>query len=121
LPATILDEKQRFDLKAARAFFATRIAGQGEAVDAVVNRIAMLKAGLADPSRPIGVFLFAGPTGTGKTELARTLAEFLFGAPERMLRLDMSEFQTSDSLVKLIGERGYISNSLAEQVRKEPF
>ena len=62
---------------------------------AVVDRIAMLKAGLTDPGRPIGVFLFAGPTGTGKTELAKTLAEYLFGSAERLVRLDMSEFQTS--------------------------
>lgn len=121
LPASILDDKQKIDLRAARAFVSSRIIGQPEAVDAVVSRIAMLKAGLTDPSRPIGVFLFAGPTGTGKTELARTLAEYLFGAPDRLVRLDMSEFQTPDSLVKIIGERGSVAGSLAEAVRRQPF
>ena len=77
--------------------------GQDEAVAAVVERIAMLKAGLNDPGKPIGVFLFAGPTGTGKTELAKTLAEFLFGSAERMIRLDMSEFQTPESTAKILG------------------
>jgi len=122
LPRSILDDKERVDLQAVRAFFASRVIGQPEAVNAVIDRIAMLKAGLTDPGRPIGVFLFAGPTGTGKTELAKTLAEYLFGAPERMTRLDMSEFQTADSLNKILGERGYISSdSLAERIRKEPF
>ena len=54
----------------------------------------MIKAGLTDPTRPLGVFLFVGPTGTGKTEIAKTLAEFLFGSPDRLVRLDMSEYQT---------------------------
>ena len=72
--------------------------GQDEAVASVVERIAMLKAGLNDPGRPIGVFLFAGPTGTGKTELAKTAAEYLFGSVDRLIRLDMSEFQTPKSI-----------------------
>ena len=58
----------------------------------------MLKAGLNDPGKPIGVFLFAGPTGTGKTELAKAVSEFLFGSAERLIRLDMSEFQTHESI-----------------------
>jgi ATP-dependent Clp protease ATP-binding subunit ClpC len=62
----------------------------------------MLKAGLTDPGRPIGVFLFAGPTGTGKTELAKTLAEFLFGSADRLIRLDMSEFQAVEA-VEVLG------------------
>ena len=66
-----------------RGYFASRVIGQDEAVAAIVDRIAMLKAGLNDPGKPIGVFLFAGPTGTGKTELAKTLAEYLFGSVER--------------------------------------
>ena len=96
LPASILDSNERVDLAAVRGYFAARVIGQDEAVDAIVERIAMLKAGLNDPGKPIGVFLFAGPTGTGKTELAKTLAEFLFGSQERMIRLDMSEFQTPE-------------------------
>jgi ATP-dependent Clp protease ATP-binding subunit ClpC len=123
LPADILDDGAPIDLSAVRAYFAARVIGQDEAVATVVDRIAMLKAGLTDPSKPIGVFLFAGPTGTGKTELAKTLAEFLFGAPERLLRLDMSEFQSPDAISKIVGERGRdpVSDPLAEQVRKQPF
>ena len=96
--------------------------GQPEAVDAVVDRIAMLKAGLNDPGKPIGVFLFAGPTGTGKTELAKTAAEFLFGSADRLIRLDMSELQTPESTLKVLGG-GEIaeSDSLIVRVRKQPF
>ncbi|MCK9912626.1 ATP-dependent chaperone ClpB, partial [Microbacteriaceae bacterium K1510] len=72
LPASILDNHQRVDLGAVRRYFVERVMGQDEAVGAIVDRIAMLKAGLSDPGKPIGVFLFAGPTGTGKTELAKT-------------------------------------------------
>ena len=122
LPRAVLDDKERIDLGAVRQFFAERVIGQTEAVGAVVDRIAMLKAGLTDPDRPIGVFLFAGPTGTGKTELAKTLAEFLFGSPDRMARLDMSEFQNPESLSKIVGQRdGAAGDSLVERVRKQPF
>ena len=105
LPASILDSQERVDLAAVRGYFSERVIGQDEAVEAVVARIAMLKAGLNDPNKPIGVFLFAGPTGTGKTELAKTLAEYLFGSQERMIRLDMSEFQTAESTAKILGRR----------------
>ena len=81
----------------------------------------MLKAGLSDPGRPIGVFLFAGPTGTGKTELAKTTAEYLFGSVERMIRLDMSEFQTAESIAKILGDGGNETDSLISRVRKQPF
>lgn len=122
LPPMILDTNQRVELARVREFFGQRVMGQAEAVKAMVDRIAMLKAGLTDPGRPIGVFLFAGPTGTGKTELAKTLAEFLFGAPERMIRLDMSEFQSVESTSKILGQRdGGGSDSLIDRVRKQPF
>ena len=82
VPVAILDSKERADLASIRKYFAERVMGQDEAVSTIVDRIAMLKAGLNDPGKPIGVFLFAGPTGTGKTELAKTLAGFLFGSPK---------------------------------------
>ncbi len=82
----------------------------------------MLKAGLTDLDRPIGVFLFAGSTGTGKTELAKALASFLFGSPDRMARLDMSEFQTADANSKIVGQRGETgSDSIVDRIRKQPF
>jgi ATP-dependent Clp protease ATP-binding subunit ClpC len=124
LPVSMLDTKEQLDLKAVRAFFAARVIGQDEAVEAVIARIAMLKAGLNDPDKPIGVFLFAGPTGTGKTELAKAVSEFLFGTVERMIRLDMSEYQTPDTISKILGRSGgafYDSDSLVGRVRKQPF
>jgi ATP-dependent Clp protease ATP-binding subunit ClpC len=123
IPPLVLDDRERLDLAALRAFFAARVIGQDEALGAVVDRIAMLKAGLIDPGKPIGVFLFAGPTGTGKTELAKTLAEFLFGSSERLIRLDMSEFQTAESTKKIVGDTDQHADvqSLAHRVRKQPF
>jgi len=123
LPLSILDERQGLDLNALRELFHKRVMGQPEAVDCLVERVAMIKAGLTDPNRPAGVFLFAGPTGTGKTEIAKTLAEFLFGSPQRMIRLDMSEFQNSDSLERILGEseKDTHKKSLGDLIRKQPF
>ncbi len=123
LPKNILDEQQGLDLAALRELFQARVLGQPEAVDCLVERVAMLKAGVNDPSRPAGVFLFVGPTGTGKTEIAKTLAEFLFGSSERMIRFDMSEFMTEESLNRMLGDQEQHSNSraLVNQIRKQPF
>jgi ATP-dependent Clp protease ATP-binding subunit ClpC len=124
LPVSMLDTREQLDLKSIRDFFTARVMGQDEAVEAMIARIAMLKAGLNDPNKPIGVFLFAGPTGTGKTELAKAVSEFLFGSVERMIRLDMSEFQTHEAISKILGQSSVSAieaDSLISRVRKQPF
>ena len=123
LPLSIIDERKKLDIEALRKLFYKKIIGQEEAVEAIVERIAMIKAGFTDSSRPLAVFLFVGPTGTGKTEIAKTLAEFLFDSVDRMIRMDMSEFQTPDSLSRLLGDSSQVSESvsLVDQIRKNPF
>ena len=102
------------------------VVGQDEAVIAVSNAVRRNRAGLGDPSRPIGVFLFLGPTGVGKTELSKSLAEFLFNDPSAMVRIDMSEFMESHSVSRLIGAPpGYVGydegGKLTEAVRRKPY
>ena len=123
LPLHILDARVPLDLGEVRATFERRVLGQPEAVECLVERIAMIKAGLTDPTRPLGVFLFVGPTGTGKTEIAKTLAEFVFGSSSRLVRLDMSEFQTAESHERLLADSGREEQgaSLISAVRREPF
>lgn len=103
-----------------------RVIGQNEAVDAVANAIRRSRAGLADPNRPIGSFLFLGPTGVGKTELCKALAAFLFDTEEAMIRIDMSEFMEKHSVARLIGAPpGYVGYEeggyLTEAVRRRPY
>jgi len=126
LPPFLLDDRERLDPGRMRAFFADRIVGQAEAVECLVQRVALMKAGLTDPDRPQGVFLFAGPTGTGKTEIAKALAEFLFGSPDRLARLDLSEYAAPGAAQRLLddGEAAAWSgdgDSLAGRIRRQPF
>jgi ATP-dependent Clp protease ATP-binding subunit ClpC len=123
LPLALLDPVAPLPVADVRAFFEQRVLEQREAVDCLVERIAMIKAGVTDPSRPLGVFLFLGPTGTGKTEIAKALAEFLFGSAERLVRLDMSEFQTEASYERLLSDSTAESSgaALISAVRKDPF
>jgi ATP-dependent Clp protease ATP-binding subunit ClpB len=103
-----------------------RVVGQDEAVTAVANAIRRARAGLQDPNRPLGSFVFLGPTGVGKTELARALAEFLFDDEHALIRLDMSEYQEKHTVSRLIGAPpGYVgyeeSGQLTEAVRRRPY
>ncbi len=103
-----------------------RLVGQDEAVIAVANAIRRARAGLQDPKRPLGSFIFLGPTGVGKTELARALAEFLFDDEQAMVRIDMSEYQEKHTVSRLIGAPpGYVgyeeSGQLTEAVRRRPY
>jgi ATP-dependent Clp protease ATP-binding subunit ClpB len=103
-----------------------RVIGQDEAVEAVANALRRSRAGLQDPDRPIGTFLFLGPTGVGKTELARALAEFMFDSQDAMIRIDMSEYMEKHSVSRLVGAPpGYIGydegGQLTEAVRRRPY
>lgn len=103
-----------------------RVIGQSEAVSAVSNAIRRSRAGLADPNRPIGSFLFLGPTGVGKTELCKTLADFMFDSQDAMVRIDMSEFMEKHSVARLVGAPpGYVGYEeggyLTEAVRRKPY
>ncbi len=123
LPKEILDERTTLDIDALQKRFSKHVIGQGEAINAIIDRVAMIKAGLTDPSRPLGVFLFVGPTGTGKTEIAKMLTQFLFSTEKKMVRLDMSEFQTADSVYRIIGDGNDVSENMAlvNKIRKNPF
>ena len=118
------DEKRR--LTDIEKVLKQRVVGQDDAVHSVADAIRTARAGLGDPNRPIGVFLFLGPSGVGKTELARALAEFLFNSEDAMLRLDMSEFHDSHTVARLIGSPpGYKDNTrggqLTDGLRRRPY
>ena len=108
------------------SFLSGKIIGQTKAIEAIANAIRKSRAGLKLPNRPVGSFLFLGPTGTGKTYLPKLLAEFLFDDKNAMVRLDMSEFMESHSVAKMIGAPpGYVGYEagglLTEAVRRKPF
>ncbi|OGT08745.1 MAG: hypothetical protein A2X78_02430 [Gammaproteobacteria bacterium GWE2_37_16] len=126
IPVTKLLEGERDKLLQMEKALHERIIGQDEAVTVVANAIRRSRAGLSDPNRPIGSFIFLGPTGVGKTELCKTLANFLFYTEEAMVRSDMSEFMEKHSVVRLIGAPpGYVGYEeggyLTELVRRKPY
>jgi ATP-dependent Clp protease ATP-binding subunit ClpB len=126
IPVAKMLEGEKDKLLRMEDELARRVVGQAEAVGAVANAIRRSRAGLADPNRPNGSFLFLGPTGVGKTELCKALAEFLFDTEESMIRIDMSEFMEKHSVARLIGAPpGYVGYEeggyLTEAVRRRPY
>ncbi|MGY4743091.1 ATP-dependent Clp protease ATP-binding subunit [Streptomyces sp. ATMOS53] len=126
IPVASLTQEEKDRLLALEEHLHERVVGQQEAVRVVADAVLRSRAGLASPDRPIGSFLFLGPTGVGKTELARALAEALFGSEERMVRLDMSEYQERHTVSRLVGAPpGYVGHEeagqLTEVVRRHPY
>ena len=126
IPVTKMMEGDREKLLRMEEFLTKRVVGQDEAVTAVSNAIRRSRAGLSDPNRPNGSFLFLGPTGVGKTELTKALAEFMFDTEDAMVRIDMSEFMEKHSVARLVGAPpGYVGYEeggyLTEAVRRKPY
>src|SRR5207253_1082933 len=126
VPVTKLMEGETAKLVHMEDRLHQRVVGQSEAIEAVADAVRRARAGLKDPKRPIGSFLFLGPTGVGKTELARALAEFLFDDEQAMVRIDMSEYMEKFSVSRLVGAPpGYVGyeegGQLTEAVRRRPF
>ena len=126
IPVSKMLEGEKEKLLAMENALHQRVIGQNEAIDAVSNAIRRSRAGLSDPNRPIGSFLFLGPTGVGKTELCKALAAFLFDTVEAMVRIDMSEFMEKHAIARLIGAPpGYVGYEeggyLTEAIRRHPY
>ena len=126
VPATNIVQEEAERLLSLEAVLHERVVGQEKAVGAVAEAIRRARAGVKDPKRPVGSFIFLGPTGVGKTELARTLAEYLFGEDDAMIRIDMSEYQEKHTVSRLVGAPpGYVgyeeAGQLTEAVRRRPY
>ena len=120
-PDFIVNPAIRLDLDQTRKYFSERVLGQDPAVDAVISAVMTFKARLSDERRPIRSFLFVGPTGVGKTELAKVLADYLFGSREKMIKLNMSEYNDYNSVARLIGTPHGKQSAFLSQVHKFPF
>lgn len=121
-----MEEAEKERLKKLDSILHERVVGQNDAVEAVARAIRRGRVGLKDPKRPIGSFLFLGPTGVGKTELSKALAEAVFGSEKDMIRVDMSEYMEKQSVSKMIGSPpGYVGyeegGQLSEKVRRKPY
>ena len=126
IPVSRIEESETAKLVHMEDRLHQRVIGQDEAVEAVSSALRRSRAGLQDPDRPIGSFLFVGPTGVGKTELARALAEFMFDSPDAMIRIDMSEYGEKHAVARLVGAPpGYVGyeegGQLTEAVRRHPY
>lgn len=121
MPELLLAPDRALDPATLDEAFARQVMGQSQAVEVVRDLVVRIKAGLCDPSRPYGVFLFTGPTGTGKTEMAKALTEYLFGDEDRLVRLDMSEYNVPGAAARLIGDRFQPRGVLTSAVKAQPF
>ncbi len=121
LPRFLLDDDEPLRLEDAGEFFSRRVMGQPRAVDLVVDVLATVKAGLSPVGRPVSSMLFIGPTGVGKTEMAKALAEFLYRSPSRMVRIDMSEYVDAQAVDRLIGGSLAAEGLLTAKIREQPF